>query len=44
MGTAWELTQALKDQIFKYASFNQTPVSLRQMVQFGPVPSQVQFS
>lgn len=39
MGTAWELTQALKDQIFKYASFNQTPVSLRQMVQFGPVPS-----
>ena len=39
MGTAWELTQALKDQIFKYASFNQTPVSLRQMVQFGPVTS-----
>ncbi|CAI5756189.1 unnamed protein product [Candida verbasci] len=39
MGTGWELTQSLKDKIFKYASFNQTPVSLRQMVQFGPTPS-----
>ncbi|EER30566.1 hypothetical protein CTRG_05965 [Candida tropicalis MYA-3404] len=39
MGTGWELTQALKDKIYKYASFNQTPVSLRQMVQFGPTPS-----
>ncbi|KAL6449806.1 pkp1 Pyruvate dehydrogenase [Candida maltosa Xu316] len=39
MGTGWELTQALKDKIFKYASYPQTPISLRQMVQFGPSPS-----
>ncbi|KAI5957339.1 pkp1 [Candida jiufengensis] len=39
MGTGWELTSKLKDKIFKYALYNQTPVSLRQMVQFGPSPS-----
>ncbi|MDC6270825.1 pyruvate dehydrogenase kinase [Acetobacter pasteurianus] len=39
MGTGWELTQALREHIYKYASFNQTPISLRQMVQFGPTPS-----
>lgn len=39
MGTGWELTQALREKIFQYASHNQTPVSLRQMVQFGPTPS-----
>ncbi|EGW33829.1 uncharacterized protein SPAPADRAFT_59187 [Spathaspora passalidarum NRRL Y-27907] len=39
MGTGWELTSALKSKIFQYAAHNQTPVSLRQMVQFGPSPS-----
>lgn len=39
MGTAWELTAALRDQIHRYASYRQTSVSLRQMVQFGPSPS-----
>ncbi|KAG7663952.1 pkp1 [[Candida] subhashii] len=39
MGTGWELTQALKEKIFQYATHNQTPISLRQMVQFGPTPS-----
>lgn len=35
----WELTKALKDQIYKYAAFKQTSISLRQMVQFGSNPS-----
>lgn len=39
MGTGWELTKALKEKIFQYAIYNQTPISLRQMVQFGPTPS-----
>lgn len=39
MGTGWELTKALRDKIYKYASYLQTSVSLRQMVQFGPNPS-----
>lgn len=39
MGTGWELSRSLKDQIYKYASFKQTSISLRQMVQFGPSPS-----
>ncbi|RLV91552.1 Pyruvate dehydrogenase [Spathaspora sp. JA1] len=39
MGTGWELTSILKDKIFQYAAHNQTPLSLRQMVQFGPSPS-----
>ncbi|CAK7891339.1 hypothetical protein CAAN1_01S04654 [[Candida] anglica] len=39
MGTAWELTKVLREKIYKYASYPQTSVSLRQMVQFGPNPS-----
>lgn len=39
MGTGWELTQVLREQIYKYASYKQTSISLRQMVQFGPNPS-----
>lgn len=39
MGTGWELTKVLRDKIYKYASYQQTSVSLRQMVQFGPNPS-----
>ncbi|CAH2355905.1 hypothetical protein CLIB1423_38S00210 [[Candida] railenensis] len=39
MGTGWELTKALREQIYRYASYPQTSVSLRQMVQFGPNPS-----
>ncbi|CAH6721274.1 hypothetical protein CLIB1444_05S07448 [[Candida] jaroonii] len=35
----WELTQSLRESIYKYASFKQTSISLRQMVQFGPNPS-----
>lgn len=38
MGTAWELTSKLKDQIYKYAAYPQTSISIRQMVQFGPSP------
>lgn len=39
MGTGWELTKQLREQIYKYANYQQTSVSLRQMVQFGPNPS-----
>lgn len=39
MGTGWELTKALQEKIYKYASYKQTSISLRQMVQFGPSPS-----
>lgn len=39
MGTGWELTKGLRDQIYRYATFKQTSISLRQMVQFGPNPS-----
>lgn len=39
MGTGWELTKALREQIVKYAGYQQTSISLRQMVQFGPTPS-----
>lgn len=39
MGTGWELTKGLRDKIYKYASYKQTSISLRQMVQFGPSPS-----
>lgn len=39
MGTAWELTKPLRDKIYQYASYPQTSVSIRQMVQFGPSPS-----
>lgn len=39
MGTAWELTAALREQIHRYALYRQTSVSLRLMVQFGPSPS-----
>lgn len=35
----WKLTQELKNQIYRYAKFPATGVSLRQMVQFGPKPS-----
>lgn len=38
MGTSWELTQALREKIYLYASYPQTSVSIRQMVQFGPNP------
>lgn len=39
MGTGWELTKLLRDKIYQYASYPQTSVSIRQMVQFGPSPS-----
>lgn len=39
MGTGWELTKALKEKIYQYATYPQTSVSIRQMVQFGPSPS-----
>ncbi|OBA21170.1 alpha-ketoacid dehydrogenase kinase [Metschnikowia bicuspidata var. bicuspidata NRRL YB-4993] len=39
MGTGWELTKHLRDNILKYASYPQTSISIRQMVQFGPSPS-----
>ncbi|KAG7194487.1 uncharacterized protein KQ657_004701 [Scheffersomyces spartinae] len=39
MGTGWELTKPLLEKIYKYAAFDQTPISLRLMVQFGPNPS-----
>lgn len=39
MGTGWELTKALKDKMVRYASYPQTSVNIRQMVQFGPSPS-----
>lgn len=38
MGTGWELTKTLREQIYKYAAYPQTSVSIRQMVQFGPTP------
>lgn len=39
MGTGWELTKQLRDKIWQYASYPQTSISIRQMVQFGPSPS-----
>lgn len=36
----WKMSDALRHQIYKYAKLPQTGVSLRQMVQFGPRPSQ----
>lgn len=38
--SSWKLSDALRHQIYKYAKLPQTGVSLRQMVQFGPRPSQ----
>ncbi|ODV78347.1 alpha-ketoacid dehydrogenase kinase [Suhomyces tanzawaensis NRRL Y-17324] len=38
MGTAWEFTTQLRNKIYQYASYKQTSISLRQMVQFGPNP------
>lgn len=38
MGTGWQFTKALRDNIYKYAAYQQTLISLRQMVQFGPNP------
>lgn len=38
MGTGWELTQALREKIYLYASYPQTSILIRQMVQFGPSP------
>ncbi|RKP28389.1 alpha-ketoacid dehydrogenase kinase [Metschnikowia bicuspidata] len=38
-GTGWKLTQALRDNIYRYAEYPQTSVSILQMVQFGPSPS-----
>lgn len=35
----WQLTPLLREQIYKYANFKQTSISLRQMVQFGSNPS-----
>lgn len=35
----WKMSDALRQQIYKYAKLPQTGVSLRQMVQFGPRPS-----
>lgn len=40
MGTGWELTQALREKIYLYASYPQTSILIRQMVQFGPLPLQ----
>lgn len=39
MSSGWELTAALKKQIYQYAAHKQTSISIRQMVQFGPNPS-----
>lgn len=39
MGTGWQLTNKLREQILQYAGYPQTSVSIRQMVQFGPLPS-----
>ncbi|CCE80400.1 Piso0_003516 [Millerozyma farinosa CBS 7064] len=39
MGTAWELTKALREKIMRYSGYTQTSVSLRSMVQFGPNPN-----
>lgn len=39
MGTAWELSKALRDKIYRYLLYPQTSILLRQMVQFGPSPS-----
>lgn len=39
VSTSWKLTTALRENIYKYAGFPQTSVSIRQMVQFGPSPS-----
>jgi pyruvate dehydrogenase kinase 2/3/4 len=36
---SWKRTEALMDTIRHYASFPATGVSLRQMVQFGALPS-----
>lgn len=36
----WRLTSKLRDEIYKYAKYQPTGVSLRQMVQFGPKPSE----
>lgn len=38
MGTGWQLTPALREKILQYASYPQTSISIRQMVQFGPSP------
>ncbi|GMM48008.1 hypothetical protein DAPK24_046060 [Pichia kluyveri] len=38
--SGWKISEALRHQIYKYAKLPQTGVSLRQMVQFGPRPSQ----
>ena len=38
--SSWRMSDALRHQIYKYATLPQTGVSLRQMVQFGPRPSQ----
>jgi pyruvate dehydrogenase kinase 2/3/4 len=38
--SSWKMSDALRHQIYKYAKLPQTGVSLRQMVQFGPRPSQ----
>ncbi|EGV62744.1 [Pyruvate dehydrogenase (acetyl-transferring)] kinase isozyme 2 [Yamadazyma tenuis] len=39
MGTGWKLSPALREQLYRYAGYKQTSISLRQMVQFGPNPS-----
>lgn len=39
MGSGWELTKSLKDKIYQYATYPQTSINIRQMVQFGPSPS-----
>ena len=36
--TGFAITPALREAIYRYALFKQTPVLLRQMVQFGPNP------
>lgn len=35
----WKLTEPLRKEIYKWAQFPQSPVLLRQMVQFGPRPN-----
>lgn len=39
MGSTWELTKPLRDKIYQYATYPQTSINIRQMVQFGPSPS-----
>ncbi len=40
---AWKMSKSILDQVTHYSNFPATPVSLRQMVQFGQNPSPGEF-